>query len=210
MSPPPAGYTISLLSADEATQIVDTLLVPLWEDVYAAQAATDSFLSTPRFLDRFHGYAAAPGFSLVTARTAEDGRVVGVAFGYTLQPNARWWNGLRTSVPDGFTDEDGHRTFAINELMVTHGERRRRVATALHDALLAPRPESRATLLVDPENTPARRAYVAWGWHPVGSLKPFPDSPTYESMTLPLPLSASRPHASSRPLGAGQRGEARR
>lgn len=196
MNPAPTGYVLRHLSAAEALRIVDTALVPLWEDVYATQVATDPFFSTPRFLERLRGYASAPGFALVTASHAETGRVVGVAFGYPLQPGARWWNGLQTHVPDGFTDEDGHRTFAINEIMVTQGERRRGVATALHDALLVPRLESRATLLVDPENTPARSAYLSWGWQPVGTVKPFRDSPTYESMNLPLPLSAPRPDVS--------------
>lgn len=169
-----------------ARAILHDTLVPVWEDIYAETAAEDPFFSTPRFLGRFDGYATAPGFSLCTASRGEGTPVIGMAFGYTLQPGARWWNGLQTDVPAGFTDEDGHRTFAINEIMVIESERRHGVATALHRHLLAGRPEARATLLVEPENTPAREAYLSWGWQTIGVLKPLPDSPTYESMIINL------------------------
>jgi ribosomal protein S18 acetylase RimI-like enzyme len=164
------------------------VVIPLWEAIYADIAAEDPFFSTGRFLERFDGYTRSPGFSLCTA-TQSSGEPVGLAFGYPLPPGSRWWNGLLTPMPDDFTAEDGHRTFAINEIMVIEQRRRHGIATALHRKLLNDRPESRATLLVDPDNHPARTAYLHWGWQHIGTLKPFPDSPTYESMLIPLPLS---------------------
>ncbi|MEV6767339.1 GNAT family N-acetyltransferase [Nocardia sp. NPDC051030] len=54
----------------------------------------------------------------------------------------------------------------------------RGVARALHDEILNSRPEQRATLLVEPDNTRAYRAYKNWGWSKVGTLQPsWPDAP---------------------------------
>jgi hypothetical protein len=54
-----------------------------------------------------------------------------------------------------------------------------------YDALLATRPEERATLLVRGDN-PARHLYLKWGWKHVGYVQPYPDSPRFESMTINL------------------------
>jgi ribosomal protein S18 acetylase RimI-like enzyme len=181
------GLTLRSYDATSATGILHDVLIPVWEAVYADIAADDPFFTTKRFLQRFDGYTRAPGFSLCTA-TQPTGQPVGLAFGYTLQPGSRWWSGLQTPMPDDFTTEDGHRTFAINEIMVLEPHRRHGIATALHRELLSTRPEPRATLLVEPDNHPARNAYLHWGWQPIGTLKPFPDSPTYDSMIITLPL----------------------
>jgi GNAT superfamily N-acetyltransferase len=63
------------------------------------------------------------------------------------------------------------------------------VAHALHDALLQRHRETRATLLVRPENTAAYRAYTRWGWRSVGQLRPnWPDAPLMDVLIMPLPL----------------------
>ncbi len=57
------------------------------------------------------------------------------------------------------------------------------------DELLAARTEKRATLLVEPENEVAYRAYTAWGWRKAAQLRPpWPDSPTFDVLMLPLPV----------------------
>jgi predicted GNAT family acetyltransferase len=60
------------------------------------------------------------------------------------------------------------------------------VAHALHDELLGSRHEERATLLVREDNTAAKTAYARWGWHKVGKLRPYPDSPHFDAMILRL------------------------
>ncbi|GAA1364292.1 hypothetical protein GCM10009661_13820 [Catellatospora chokoriensis] len=70
--------------------------------------------------------------------------------------------------------------------MVRQATRRRGIAKALHDALMASRTESRATLLVQPENVPASAAYATWGWYRIGQLKPFDDAPTHDALMLDL------------------------
>lgn len=181
-------YTLKNYDSDGAKGLQESVIVPVYEDVYAQEIAHDPFFSVERFLGRFEGYVNAPGFAMCVARD-QDQTPLGYMFGYRLSANARWWNGLVTDVPDGFTDEgDGTRTWAVNEIMVLKQARRHGVATALHNELISSRPESRATLLVEPDNTPAKAAYLSWGWTFVGSLQPFPDSPTYLSMIRELPL----------------------
>jgi hypothetical protein len=48
------------------------------------------------------------------------------------------------------------------------------------------RAEERATLLVLPDNVPARSAYLSWGWYKLGELQPFADAPVYDAMMLEL------------------------
>jgi hypothetical protein len=57
----------------------------------------------------------------------------------------------------------------------------------LHDHLLSDRSESRATLLVRPENTGAYRAYLQWGWRKVAQLRPgWDNAPTFDVLILTL------------------------
>ena len=94
--------------------------------------------------------------------------------------------GLRSEPDPEFTEEDSARTFALTEMMVRRTCRRRGYARALHDALLSHRHESRATLLVRPDNDAARLAYRSWGWYKVGDLQPFDDAPVFEAMVQEL------------------------
>ena len=93
-------------------------------------------------------------------------------------------------MPEGFTSETGRRTFALNELMVEPQWQRRGTAHALHDELLRVRPEERATLLVRTDNEAAQTAYARWGWQKVAKVRPFPDSPLFDALILPLPVRA--------------------
>lgn len=188
MSQPEAGVTFTHHDAASAAGIFDSVIIPVYEASHA-DVISDPFYSTERFAERVRGYMRAPGFELVAAHA--DGRPIGQAFGYTLQPGARWWNGLTTPVPDGFTKETGHRTFAFNELMVAPEWQRRGIAHALHDELLSERTEERATLLVRADNEAAQTAYARWGWQKVAKLRPFPDSPHFDALILPLPVRSS-------------------
>ena len=156
-----------------------------------ALASGDPFDSTESFMTRFDSYVRIPGFDLVVA--SHDNEPVGQAWGWPLTTPAAttgWWSGLRHEPEPGFTVEDGRRTFALSEIMVAEAYAGRGFAHALHDTLLSARPERRATLLVEPENDRARRAYVSWGWQPVSQLQPrWEHAPLFDVMVLPLPLS---------------------
>lgn len=177
--------TFRHVDAGSAEAILDSVVAPVYEASHA-DVIENPFYSTGRFVERVRGYLRAPGFELVAAY--EDDGPVGLAFGYSLPVNARWWEGLTTTVDDGFTDETGSRTFALNEFMVVPERQGQGVAHALHDDLLRGHAEERATLLVREDNTSAQQAYARWGWRKVAKLQPYPDSPHFDAMVLPLPL----------------------
>ncbi|CAM3768737.1 GNAT family N-acetyltransferase [Kibdelosporangium persicum] len=158
-------------------------LLDVYREVYADRLA-NPFFTVERFWQRLEAYAARDGFSLVTGHVGDV--LVGYTLGHTLPPDARWWNGFRGEIDHSLLDEDGRRTFAVNELMVLPEFRRRGYAHALHNALLHDRPEERATLLVRPDNIPARTAYLNWGWYKLGDLQPFDDAPVYEALIVKL------------------------
>jgi ribosomal protein S18 acetylase RimI-like enzyme len=163
--------------------IVETVIVPIYEATHA-DVINDPFYSAERFVERVRGYLKAPGFEIVSA--AVDGKPVGLAFGYALPENARWWTALTTPVEPELIAETGQRTFALNELMVHPNWQRHGIAEALHNELMAHRPEERATLLVREDNAAAQAAYAKWGWTKIGKLKPYPDSPNYDALVLQL------------------------
>jgi hypothetical protein len=100
-----------------------------------------------------------------------------------------WWAGLLEEPEAGFSREDGHRTFALSEIMVLQKLSGKGTAHALHDRLLLGRTEQRATLLVEPDNVRGRRAYLHWGWRKVAQLRPGWDhAPLFDVLILPLPL----------------------
>ena len=163
------------------------VLLDVYEDVYRDRL-DDPFFSSPRYWDRLQGYASRQGFAITMGQLGSD--TIGYALGYTLPDGSGWWRGLKADVDEGYLAEDGQRTFALTEIMVREPCRRRGFAHQLHDQLLADRLEKRATLLVLPDNTPAKAAYASWGWRKLGELKPFEDSPTYDAMVVDLPISA--------------------
>lgn len=163
----------------------------IYENSYVdALASGDPFDSTESFMTRFDTYVRIPGFDMVVAH--HDDQPVGQTWGWPLTERAAttgWWSGLQHEPEPGFTSEDGERTFALSEIMVVQAYAGRGFAHALHDALLSARPERRATLLVEPDNSRARQAYLSWGWQPVSQLRPrWDDAPLFDVLIRPLPL----------------------
>lgn len=178
--------------ATGARRIRDTVR-SVYERAYVdAIASGDPFEQPHAFMERFDAYtdpARPSGFELVVA--SENGEPVGQSWGWPLGVRSGWWGGLRLDSGDHeeFTADDGHRTFALSEIMVAREHTGRGLARALHDELLRSRAEQRATLLVDPANDRAYDRYRRWGWQRVGTLRPsWPDAPTFDVLILPLPL----------------------
>lgn len=144
----------------------------------------EAFEAPEAFMERFDAYtdpSRASGFELVIARV--DGSACGQAWGWPLHEGTAWWGGLQLDDGDRaeFTAEDGHRTFALSEIMVRYELTGRGIAHALHDKLLGGRPERRSTLLVRPDNVRAYDTYRKWGWYRVGTLRPsWPDAPIFD------------------------------
>ncbi|MER7419383.1 GNAT family N-acetyltransferase [Micromonospora peucetia] len=162
-------------TAEQAAGLVGRL-IELYLMVYADGG---EFHSEDRYRRQLAGHMQRGGWDLVTATIG--GELVGYIYGFPLPAETGWWGGIHEPIPAGFTDEDGKRTFAISELMVAFDWRRRGIAKSLHDELLADRAEERATLLADPDNTPAQAAYRSWGWWKITKLRPgWEHAPTYD------------------------------
>lgn len=169
-------------SAD-AIEGVRNTLIDVYEDVYAQ--LDDPFHSVERFEDRLRRFhLVSPRWQCVVGTI--DGNAVGFAYGFALAADNTWWDGLQSPVEPEAIRENGERTFAVSELMVTLPWRKRGVARAIHEELLAGRSETRATLLVDQEHPRVRALYESWGYRWFGKNQPFPDSPGFDSMIRPL------------------------
>ena len=141
------------------------------------------------FAGRFLVHRRQPGFVLAEAR--HGGYLVGYAFGMPLRPSTSWWRYLTTPVPEQITAEHPGRTFALAELLVRASWRRQGIGRALHDLILANRPEERAVLTVRPAATPAQNAFRTWGWRKVARARgEQPGSPVCD--VLVRVLSAAR------------------
>jgi GNAT superfamily N-acetyltransferase len=173
------------LDAAAATPLVDQF-VAVYLDVYADDVQRDQvFYGEGRFRRQITGHLPAPRWEAVTADI--DGEMIGFAYGFSLTAGSMWWSGLLTEVPEGFTTETGHRTFALSELMVRKAWRGQGVARHLHDELLAGRHEERATLFALPDNSTAQAAYLRWGWKKAALVRPnWLGSPTFDVLMLPL------------------------
>ncbi len=158
-------------------------ILAVYQEVYA-ERLTDPFFYPARFWERVEGGSFRDGFRLVTGRV--EGELIGFTLGSTLPANTAWWRGFKGDVDPDLLRETGTRTFGINELQVRPAWRRRGYAKALSNALLEDLAVERATLLVRAENTAAYTAYQSWGFHTVGQMQPFDDSPLYEAMVKRL------------------------
>ncbi len=177
--------TFCRYNATEARRIRDTVEAIYVNSYVEAITSGDPFNSIDTFMHRFDSYAAQSEFDLVVAN--QGGKAIGQTWGWPLTRRSKWWEGLISEPEPGFTHEDGRRTFTLSEIMVSQEWAGKGVAHALHDHLLAARTESRATLLVEPENTRAYRAYVHWGWRKVTQLRPgWDNSPLFDVLILTL------------------------
>ncbi|MFF4900397.1 GNAT family N-acetyltransferase [Streptomyces sp. NPDC001068] len=168
-------------SAAAAEQL--DVFLPAYEEVYAEPPYLEGPRDVAEFIDHYQVHVQRPGMRLVIAQDGQD--VAGFTYGYFLAPETRWWHNLQdVTLPEEYTREDGHRSFAILELAVRKAWRRRGIAAGLHDSLLDGLNAERVTLTVrpEPEADPARSAYLAWGYSRLGISHPWADAPLYECM----------------------------
>lgn len=178
------GVELRRIPADEARAMRETL-ADVYERAYADKL-DGAFRSRGRFLERLDAHLERPGTELVAL--FKRNALIGYIYGFPLPNDTGWWRGFEGELPsevEQATAEGAVR--AIAELMVVPEERRLGNARHLHNTLMdAWHGEGFATMLVDPANIPARSAYVSWGWELLGHLKPFSDSPRFESRILRL------------------------
>ncbi|MGH3940967.1 MAG: GNAT family N-acetyltransferase [Pseudonocardiaceae bacterium] len=134
------------------------------------------FWSMERYTQRIERHATMSGFSAVVAYANEE--PIGFAYGITLPTTTRWWATIQPPLTDPmFTREDGHRTFALFEVIVKPQHQRQGIGRCIHDELLAKRSEQRITIATHHGNTQARNAYTRWGYHHIGTRQPAPPAP---------------------------------
>jgi GNAT superfamily N-acetyltransferase len=178
------GITFLLLGGQQAAEHAGELR-ELHADVYAEppyRRADDA----GQFARRFAVQRRQPGFILAEAR--HGGYLVGYASGMPLRPATSWWRDLTAPLPAEVTTEHPGRTFALADLLVRASWRRQGIARALHDLLLADRPEERAALTVLPSAAAAQHAFRVWGWRKVARTRdPSPGSPVCDVLLITLP-----------------------
>ncbi|MFK4087199.1 GNAT family N-acetyltransferase [Kribbella sp. NPDC020789] len=177
------GTSIRCFDAAEAAGKLDVVR-ELYIDVFFPPPHNKGPLELGRMVEAWPRRLAAPGFRLVVAE--HDDGPVGCVYGHQLAATTAWWDGAVDPLPDGVAVERPGRTLAIIDMLVREQWRRRGLAEAMHDALLTARTEERVTLLVKPDNAPARGAYEKWGYRQVGRIQPFPDAAVFDSMVKPL------------------------
>ncbi len=162
---------------------VRQLLLDVYAEVYADKLA-DPFFTVERYDERLSLHASRNNWEAVVGY--QDSEPVGYAYGCALSPGARWWMYQLDPLPEIFTEETGHRTLALNQIMLRRPWRGKGIAHRIHEELLSNRHEERVTLLVDPRNTGVKRLYEAWGYEHIGDQRPFPDSPLFATMLRQL------------------------
>jgi GNAT superfamily N-acetyltransferase len=157
----------------------DEELLALADDVYGKDR-------DPEAVRRGRVWRRQPGFALVAAR--HGGYLVGYASGMPLRPSTSWWRGLTTPLPDDVTTERPGRTFAVTELLVRASWRRQGIGRELHELLLNPRGEERATLAAAPGATAAQAAFRSWGWRKIARTRgDDPGGPVLDVLVIDLP-----------------------
>ncbi|MGH3903436.1 MAG: GNAT family N-acetyltransferase [Pseudonocardiaceae bacterium] len=134
------------------------------------------FWSVERYSQRIERHAAMSGFGSIVAYAHEE--PIGFSYGITLPTTTRWWATIQPPLTDPtFTREDGHRTFALFEVIVKPEHQGQGIGRRIHDELLAKRGEQRVTIATHQGNTHARNTYTRWGYHHIGTRQPAPPAP---------------------------------
>ncbi|MBV2155090.1 GNAT family N-acetyltransferase [Kitasatospora sp. SUK 42] len=84
------------------------------------------------------------------------------------------WGGLITPASADLLEETDSRTFALCEVMVREPWRGAGVARTLHEELLSHR--------IEEGHPRARALYERLGYSRMGTVRPYPDGPRYDSM----------------------------
>ncbi|WP_413101529.1 N-acetyltransferase family protein [Streptomyces sp. Inha503] len=137
------------------------------------------------FGERLRRHAAEPGWEAVVAY--DSGEPVGYLYANRLTgAEDRWWRRTRPEPEAGIASAS---TVAVKEMMVRQQWRRQGIARGLHDVLLAGRPESQASLMVNPLNQDGKvqALYVAWGYRAVGTAQSSPEAPVLTVMVSRCP-----------------------
>jgi ribosomal protein S18 acetylase RimI-like enzyme len=172
---PQIPVEIVRLTAVEVSEARDQL-----QQVYAATFArppySESATDVARFPAMLAKHTQREGFCCFVARQKDDGRIVGLAYGYTCLPG-QWW---REQVARALTPEAARRwledSFELAELAVVPAAQGQRLGSRLHDTLLASLSRRTAVLSTIQAETVAMQLYRKRGWLTLCSDFTFPNS----------------------------------
>jgi ribosomal protein S18 acetylase RimI-like enzyme len=154
---------------------IRNIAVDLYHEVFWREIDTP-FWSVERFSRRIERHAAMSGFGAVVAYVNE--KPIGFAYGITLPATTRWWATIEPPLTDPtLTREEGHRTFALFEVIVKPEHQNQGIGRRIHDELLAERGEQHVTTATNHGNTHARNTYTRWGYRHIGTRQPTPPAP---------------------------------
>ena len=111
------------------------------------------------------------------AAVDDDGRVVGVAYGYTGAPGQWWHDHVRTALQPALAQEWLDGAFEVCELHVRPGAQRQGLGRGLLDLLLTDLRSRTAVLTTPDRETRARAFYRAGGWTDLVRDLRFPGDP---------------------------------
>ncbi|MBV9313943.1 MAG: GNAT family N-acetyltransferase [Pseudonocardia sp.] len=183
----PSGVHVQLGTSETVREHEESLF-RLYYDAFSRPPYTWPEHGEGEFRRGLSRLARDATLGIVTARAGDE--LIGFAYGHTLRPDTHWWDGFITPVPEDVTQEWEGRTFALIDFVVAESWRGYGTGRRLHDTLLGDRPESRATLAVEPVAHETRALYERWGWRVVGRLRgPATDfAPEFDIMVRDLPL----------------------
>lgn len=151
---------------------IQNIAIDLYREAFGHEI-DQPFWSMERYSHRLERHAAMAGFSAIVAYV--NGEPVGFAYGITLPTTTHWWATIQPPLTDPtLTHEDGHRTFALFEVIVTPEHQGHGIGRQIHDELLATRSEERVTIATHHGNTHARTTYTKWGYHHIGTRQQQP------------------------------------
>ncbi|AWW35684.1 GNAT family N-acetyltransferase [Streptomyces cadmiisoli] len=131
------------------------------------------------FGERLDRHGAEPGFVVVLAYA--DGHPVGYAYGNRIEHGDRYWQRTAPEPAEQYTNRPAA---ALKEIGVRPAWRKTGTARRMHDAFLATRDESYATLMVNPAagDGKVHALYRTWGYEDIGHSQPSPASPVLAVM----------------------------
>jgi ribosomal protein S18 acetylase RimI-like enzyme len=164
----PNGVTLKHRDSNEAPHLLDAIC-HLYDAVFSQPPFRWTEDESEHHRQSLTDLMTNPTFGLVTAEAA--GELVGFAYGVGLTRDTAWWSRMTEPLPEALTAEWDGRTFAVIDLAVQQGFRKRGIGRALLDTLLATRPEDRATLTVQPVAIDTKEFYDHLGWQQLGTTK---------------------------------------
>ena len=124
----------------------------------------------------------------VTAALDDDGRLVGIAYGYLGRPGQWWHDQVRAALTPEAAHLWLHSTFEVCELHVRPDLHGTGLGRDMLLALLASTSAATAVLTTPDSETRARRFYRRGGWHDLVRDLRFPGDPrSFAVLGLPLP-----------------------